>query len=39
MQHVISLVKDADIEEFSSDIVLQVEAELFLGKMMFVGPV
>ena len=34
MQHVISFVKDVDIEELRSDIVLQVEAELFLGNMM-----
>ena len=33
----ISLVKDIDIEELRSDIVLQVEAELFQGKTMFVG--
>ena len=30
-ERVISLVKDVDIEEHRSDIVLQVEAELFLG--------
>ena len=36
-RHVISLVKDFDIEELRSDIVLQVKAELFLGKTMFVG--
>ena len=32
MQHV-----DVDIEELRSDVVLQVEAELFLGNIMFVG--
>ena len=34
VQREISLVKDVDIEELRSDIVLQVEAE---GKTMFVG--
>ena len=32
-ERVISLVKDVDIEEHRSDIVLQVEAELFQGNI------
>ena len=37
VQRVTSLVKDVDIEELRSDIVLQVEAELFQGNTMLLS--